>query len=206
MSEDLLKHNSCGHRNKDPRYRGISKEILLLPLPTLKWGLERDGSWLCHIWTHCMQLSSPGLALPSYQVLNHCFRPWLGFPLYSALSQCETMNRQVKGKHIPLWWFSTLQHLYNFLLRCRMIKHELIDYWFMVDVHLPLWASTQWFFWRHIVAWTREDSARVPSVRYSPQVSHWSSVSFLKFTEDWSILMPYYSSWWSCGFEETHGE
>jgi len=26
---------------------------------------------------HCMHLSSPGLALPSHQVLNHCFKPWL---------------------------------------------------------------------------------------------------------------------------------
>ena len=29
------------------------------------------------IQLHCMHLSSPGLALPSHQVLNHCFRPRL---------------------------------------------------------------------------------------------------------------------------------
>lgn len=26
---------------------------------------------------HCMHLSSPALALPSHQVLHHCFMPWL---------------------------------------------------------------------------------------------------------------------------------
>jgi len=29
------------------------------------------------IQVHCMHLSSHGLALPSYQVLNHCCKPWL---------------------------------------------------------------------------------------------------------------------------------
>ena len=45
----------------------------------LKWGLGRGGSWLHPFITqvHCMHLSCPGLALPSHQVLHHCFRPWL---------------------------------------------------------------------------------------------------------------------------------
>ena len=65
--------------SKGLRQAEISSKILLPPLPTLKWGLGRGGSWLqpFHHSAHCMHLSCPGLALPSPQVLHHCFRPWL---------------------------------------------------------------------------------------------------------------------------------
>jgi len=35
---------------------------------------------------HCMHLSSPGLALHSYQVFNHCFRLWLSISTTPGLS------------------------------------------------------------------------------------------------------------------------
>ena len=40
--------------------------------------VQEGGSWLHPLLVsqgHCMHLSSPGLALPSYQVLSHWFRP-----------------------------------------------------------------------------------------------------------------------------------
>jgi len=40
----------------------------------------KEGSWLHPFWSlkvHRMHLSSPGLALPTHQVLNHCFIPRL---------------------------------------------------------------------------------------------------------------------------------
>lgn len=66
------------------RYTGISIEIPLSPLQTLKWGLGRSGSWLqpFHHSVHCMHLSSPGLALPSHQVLSHCSGCDSAFLLY----------------------------------------------------------------------------------------------------------------------------
>ena len=60
--------------------KDLQQEILSPPLTTLKWGLGRAGSWL-HPFpitqVHCLHLSSPGLALPSHQVLHHFFRPCL---------------------------------------------------------------------------------------------------------------------------------
>lgn len=50
------------------------------PLPTLKWNPGRGGSWLRSLpitQLHCLCLSSPQLALPSYHTLNHWFKPWL---------------------------------------------------------------------------------------------------------------------------------
>ena len=59
------------------RYAEIYSKIPLPPPPTLKSGLGWGGSWLHSLVTevHCMHLSSPGLVLPSHQVLNHWFRP-----------------------------------------------------------------------------------------------------------------------------------
>ena len=48
---------------------------------------EDPGSTLSVTQVHCMHLSSPGLALPSHQVLNHCHD--LAFPLQSV-SQLQT--------------------------------------------------------------------------------------------------------------------
>jgi len=39
------------------------------------WERVDPGSTPSITQVHCMHLSSPGLALPSHQVLNHCFRP-----------------------------------------------------------------------------------------------------------------------------------
>jgi len=36
---------------------------------------------------HCMHLSSPGLALPSHQVLNHCSRPRLSISTTDAKTE-----------------------------------------------------------------------------------------------------------------------
>ena len=60
--------------------RDPQQEMLSPPLPTLKWGLGTGGSWLHPFLVtqaHCIHLSSSGLALPSHQVLHHCFRLWL---------------------------------------------------------------------------------------------------------------------------------
>jgi len=47
------------------RYTGISSKIPLPPLPTYM----RSGK------VHCSHLSTPGLAPPSHQALNHWFKP-----------------------------------------------------------------------------------------------------------------------------------
>lgn len=63
------------------RYTGISIEIPLSPLQTLKWGLGRSGAWLHPFQSlSCIALHAPelpGLTLPSQQVLNHWFKPSL---------------------------------------------------------------------------------------------------------------------------------
>ena len=41
------------------------------------WERVEPGSTPSGHSMHCMHLSSPGLALPSHQVLNHCFKLWL---------------------------------------------------------------------------------------------------------------------------------
>ena len=58
----------------------ISSKIPSPPLP-IQWGLGRDGSWLHPFWPlrYIACAWAPlGWPLPSYQVLNHCFKPWLG--------------------------------------------------------------------------------------------------------------------------------
>jgi len=40
-----------------------------------------------------MHLSSPGLALPSHQVLNHCFRPWLS--ISATIEKQEAMRAEL---------------------------------------------------------------------------------------------------------------
>jgi len=47
----------------------------------------RGESWLHPLQSlrHCMHLSSPGLTLPSYQVLNHWFKPWLSISATALL-------------------------------------------------------------------------------------------------------------------------
>ena len=39
---------------------------------------------------HCMHLSSPGLVLPSHQVLHYCFRPWLSISATSNTLQMRS--------------------------------------------------------------------------------------------------------------------
>jgi len=60
------------------RYAGISNKRCphFLCQPFKEFWEEMDpGSTPSGHSMHCMHLSSPGLALPSHQVLNHCFRP-----------------------------------------------------------------------------------------------------------------------------------
>jgi len=68
----------------------------------LKWGLGRGGSWLqpFHHSVHCMYLSSPGLALPSHQVLHHCFRPWLSISATVSWSVALLLQVEVLGKFL----------------------------------------------------------------------------------------------------------
>jgi len=44
---------------------------------------------------HCFT-SSPGLALPSHQVLNHCFRLWLAFLLHQWTTRYKHYSRLLK--------------------------------------------------------------------------------------------------------------
>ena len=75
--------------------RNLQQEMPSSPLPTLKWGLGRGGSWLYFFQTlHCMHLSSPGLALTSHQVLNHCFRLWL------SIATTETKKEIPRVPHL----------------------------------------------------------------------------------------------------------
>jgi len=46
--------------------------------PTTNPEMMSGKSWILPITQrHCLHLSSPELAPPSCQVLNHCFKPWL---------------------------------------------------------------------------------------------------------------------------------
>ena len=70
-----IKERSC-LPSEALRYAGISNKIPLPPLPTLAWGLGRGGTSAHPLQSlrctalHYMHLSSPGLALPSHQVLT----------------------------------------------------------------------------------------------------------------------------------------
>ena len=46
---------------------------------------------------HCIHLSSPGLALPSHQVLHHCFRPWLS--ISATMSLLNGPSLQAPSNH-----------------------------------------------------------------------------------------------------------
>jgi len=87
-NEDLLKCNSHGHRNnrKEAAYllkasgtQGSPARSLCHHYQHLNeiWKRVDPGSTISGHSVHCIHLSSPVLALPSHQVLNHCFRPRL---------------------------------------------------------------------------------------------------------------------------------
>ena len=71
--------------------RNLQQEMPLIPLPTLKWGLGRGGSWLHpplpNTQVHCTHLSFPGLTLPAHQVLTVSGRD-LAFPLHFYMIVC----------------------------------------------------------------------------------------------------------------------
>ena len=92
---------------------------------------------------HCMQLSSPGLALPSDQVLSHCFKPWqhfwqtesakmkIGFlsfnfsrvsPQWGRSSACPTAGRRTFGNHQSL---HRGLHISVFWNRSHPVTHHL---------------------------------------------------------------------------------
>jgi len=60
------------------------------------WAEVDPGSTLPVTQAHCTHLSSPGLALPSHQVLNHWFRLWLS--ISSTLSLLSGMGEGIKKK------------------------------------------------------------------------------------------------------------
>ena len=106
MSEDPLRCDSSSCRNKRKKLftfrkpvrssntQGSPNEVPPPVLPTLNWGLGRGASWLHPFQSllHCMHLSFPGLVLPSHQVLNCCFKPWLS--ISTTLSHCSSQNHR----------------------------------------------------------------------------------------------------------------
>jgi len=67
----------------------------------------------------------------------------LAFLLHSTPSWCEPMIEQVEGKPFPITVVQYTTTLYtNCLLQCGLTKYETTDDWVMVEVHVPLWAST----------------------------------------------------------------
>jgi len=83
-SENPLRHASRWCRNKRggekaaylQKTMGISREMPSLPLPTLKWGLGRDASWL-HPCPSLRYIACTWAPLPSHRMLNHHFKPQL---------------------------------------------------------------------------------------------------------------------------------
>jgi len=75
-----IKERSCLPL-KGLRYAGIFSKIPLPPLPALKRGLGRGGSWLQLFWSlrniACTWAPLGWPCLLTHQVLNHCFKPWL---------------------------------------------------------------------------------------------------------------------------------
>ena len=81
-----IKERSCLPL-EDLRYTRISRRMPSPPLPALKWGLGRGGSWL-HPFHHSGTLHTPelpSLALPPHQVPNHWFKLWLSISSTAAL-------------------------------------------------------------------------------------------------------------------------
>jgi len=59
------------------RYAAIFSKVPFTPFPTLKMRSGKEWSHDPHLPVTqelCIQLSSTGLALPSHQVLNYCFK------------------------------------------------------------------------------------------------------------------------------------
>jgi len=101
------------------RYTEISSKMPIPPLATLTWGLGRGGSQLQPdpvTQLYCKHLSSPGLALPSYQVLNHCFKPWISITTTYryAYRMLPSTTEEIKHSCSPL---SSLEKLLG-LLSC----------------------------------------------------------------------------------------
>ena len=75
------------------RYTGISSKIPSAPLPTLKWGLGRDGSWL-HPFHHSGTLHTPEL-------------PWIG----PAFPSGAPSLLWVKTEHFHYIWLHVIDSL-----------------------------------------------------------------------------------------------
>ena len=98
----------------NPQMRSGKGCILAAPLPVTQ--------------VHCMHLSSPGLALPSHQVLNHCFRLCLSI---SATRPTLTTARQYSvddSLHFYFQYCSILDSwkLCQLLLRTHWVALRLV--------------------------------------------------------------------------------
>ena len=119
----------------------------------------------------------------------------LAFPLCSTHSQGKPMIEQVKGKPFPLWWASTLWHLYSCPLQCGLWKYETTDDWFIFlrgPVPDGFYGGTQLL-------------APVKVQLMFPQfhiVHH--QLSTLIALWHWTVLMSCFSSQGSCSLKETN--
>jgi len=107
---------------EDLRQEGISsKTSSPPPCQPLNEGWEgvdpgSTPSSLSCIALHWMHLSSPGLALPSHQVLNHCFRPW--FSISTIFSHLETRSDcflNVRSPSAQFWIITATANWHWFL-------------------------------------------------------------------------------------------
>jgi len=110
---------------KGLRYIGVSREIPHLHCQPLNevWEGVHPGSSPSNHSVHCMHLSSAGLALPSHQVLNHCFKPWLSI---STRLPKWTWSLCSFSEHLPRtkidgWDFWRAEYLYGDTLYLRSV-------------------------------------------------------------------------------------
>ena len=94
--------------------------------------------------SHPGALSSPGLALPSHQVLNHCFRSWLSISTtpHPFIVWTNYFTRlKVSPFHYgdPLYCNTCTIHPFQF----RLTRYKMTDDWSMAEVHVLSGASNQ---------------------------------------------------------------
>jgi len=66
---------------------------------------SHSGTLYC-ITLHCMHLCSPGLALPSHLVLNHCFKLWLSIATTLLKCLCNWRVQILSVLFSPELWMS----------------------------------------------------------------------------------------------------
>lgn len=89
------------------RYAEISNKTPSPPLPTLKWGLGRGGSWLQPFWSHrCLTLHCTALHTPEHPWVDPAFPPGA-----SSLLQAVTQHFNCRSLHFyPLFNFTKCQN------------------------------------------------------------------------------------------------